>query len=137
MQLRERLEFAPPEGREHQPHGASVPLVASANDQTGRHGPIDELDGAVVPQEQMVRHRRDRRAEGVPVPADREEQLVLGRGQSLRTGSLGAPAQEPAKAVPEPQELLVLPFRYLLGHAIIVSHHDTSFARPETKGGQR
>lgn len=59
-------------------------------------GPVHESHGAVVAQEEVVRDLSDRRALGVPVPPDGEQQLVVRWRQPCRTSLLGAPGFEMA-----------------------------------------
>jgi hypothetical protein len=61
------------------PHGPSVPAIWLARDQPGRLGPVDQLDGAVVPYQQVPGHVPDGRAAGLGVPPDRQQELMLRR----------------------------------------------------------
>ena len=91
--------------------------VALAADQPGGIGAVDELDGAVVAEEQVVGDLADGRSAGVIVAMDGEEQLMLVRGQPGRLGLLFAPAQEATEPVSQREQ----PCVFLLGQ----SHLDT------------
>lgn len=80
-----------------------VILVPGSVDQAGRNGTIYQLNSTVATQEQVVGCLANRRTAGVAVPADREEQLVLGGGQAGSACLLLAPAQEAAQACPQRQ----------------------------------
>jgi hypothetical protein len=69
-----------------------------ARDQPGRRGSVDQLDGAVVTHEQVSSHVPDGRTARVGMPPDRQQELVLRRGEPGRLGLLAAPAEEAAQA---------------------------------------
>ncbi len=69
--------------------------------------PIDELDRAVVAQEQRLCDFPDRRRLAL-MPADGEEQLVLLRRQAGEAGLLVAPVEEAAERSAEGKELAVV-----------------------------
>ena len=71
---------------EMQPDDPMVVVVPGAGDQTGRVGPVDQPDGAVVAKEQIVGHLADGRAPRIAVTPDGQEQLMLGRRQARRLG---------------------------------------------------
>jgi hypothetical protein len=77
-----------------QPDDPMVVVVPGPADQTCRVGAVDEADGTVVLEEQVVGHLADGRAPGVPVPAYRQQELMLGRRQTGGTGLAFAPALE-------------------------------------------
>jgi hypothetical protein len=60
----------------------------------------------VVAQNEVVGYFADRRAPRVTVALDRQQQLVLGGGQSRCLRSLFAPTQETAQAGAQFQQLL-------------------------------
>ena len=86
MGLGELLELGGPNWGERDVHDALVPCVGVAFDQAVSGGAIDQLDGAVVAQHQVVGHIADRRTRWVGMAADREQQLVLEHLLELRTG---------------------------------------------------
>ena len=98
---RERLEALLALGRQLEPHDPLVLGVAAAGDQARLLGPVDQADGAVVAEQEVVGHLADRGPAPVRVAPNGQEELVLGRGQSGRLRLLLAPAQEAAQAVPE------------------------------------
>jgi len=78
-------------GAQPQPHDAVIVVVGDLLDQSRSESTSDEFDRAVVAEEQMSGDVADRRCLGRRGPAvagfgaavasDREQQLVLGRGQ--------------------------------------------------------
>jgi hypothetical protein len=70
---------------------------------------IDELNRAVVPDQQAGGQLADGRAAGIGVDAQDQQHLVLGRGQAGRSRLLLAPAEEPPQRHPEGEQVLVLP----------------------------
>src|SRR5690606_8003669 len=105
--------------RQANTYGASVFGVGAPLDQAVPFPPIDEVDGAVVAQLEVVRHRGDGRAEGVGMPANGEEELVLAGGDPRFAGPIGAPSQKPAEAGAEFEEPLVVPVGHRLGRHIV------------------
>ena len=87
--------------REHEPDLALVGAIRAALDEPRGHGPVDELDRAVVAQQEVVRHVPHRRTVGVTVTAHGQEELVLRGGQPGGPRLLLAPPQEPPQAGPE------------------------------------
>src|SRR5262245_41634777 len=83
---RERRQAAAAPRREAEPDDAPIVRVDLALDEPGAFGPVDELDGAVVAEQQMFRDVTDRRI--ARMAADGEQQLVLRRGQPGRLGLL-------------------------------------------------
>lgn len=108
VQRAERLEPARALVRESQADGAQVVRVRSARDEPGSLGAIDQPDGAVVAQQEMVGDVADGRAARVGVTADGEQQLVLRGRQPGRMGLPFAPAQKPAQARAKVEEPGVL-----------------------------
>lgn len=109
MQGGERPELVLPEGREADPDHPSIAGDRSFPDhKASGDRAIDQLDHAVVPQEQVIGDVADRRTMRMLVTADREQELMLRRGQSSSRRLIRAPTQEPSQAVAEPEELGVL-----------------------------
>jgi len=86
------------------PHDPPVGRVGSPADDPRADRPVDELDHAVVAQEQVFREIAHRWAPPVRVAAYREEELVLGTGQPRRLGLLLTPPLEATQAGPEAEE---------------------------------
>lgn len=89
---------------------ALVVGVASAFDEAEVLGPVDETNGAVVPDEEGPGDVGDGRAPAVGVAADGEQELVLGRRHVESGGLLLAETAEAAQRNPEledPGELFV------------------------------
>ena len=94
-----------------------VVVVTSSFEQSGGDGPIDELDDAVMAQEQVIGDVTDRGWRAVA--ADREQELVLRTGETGRLGLFVAPVLEAAQTVAErqqPSEVLVLESSTSLRH---------------------
>ena len=84
---------------EGEAHHAAVVLIDAAADETIGDRSIDEFDHTVVLQEKVLGDVADRRV--AAMTPNRQEELVLSRGESrLACGRL-APAEELAKAVAE------------------------------------
>jgi hypothetical protein len=92
---------------------ADEPLVvgvAAAFDEAEVLGAVDESDGAVVADHEGPGDIGDRRAAGVVVASDRQQELVLGRRHAEIGGLFFAEMAEAAQSDPElqnPGELLV------------------------------
>lgn len=95
--------------RQGDPHHAVVPAVGEAADEPGLHGAIDQLDGAVVAEQEVGRDVADARCRSVA--SDRQEELVLGRREPDLMSLVLAPVKEPAQAVAELQESLEVTVR--------------------------
>ena len=81
-------------GSEVQPHDPVVVAVLTAADEPGGLRPVDQADGSVVAQKEVLGHVADGRSAPVGMTPDGEQQLVLGRRDAGRLGLLLAPAQE-------------------------------------------
>ena len=92
--------------READVHDTVIAGVRLPADETRSLGAVDELDGGVVPREEVAGQVPDGGVAGMA--ADGQEQLVLGRGEAGGPGLLLAPVQEPAQPVAEAEELRVL-----------------------------
>jgi hypothetical protein len=93
-------------GREGEADDAVVLTIGDAAHESGLAGAVDELDDAVVAQQEMVGDLADRRR--ATVPADGEKQLVLGGRQSRALRLSLAPAKELAETVAELEQPLEL-----------------------------
>jgi hypothetical protein len=109
----ELLAFLPVPG-EAEPDRPRVVGVLAALDQARRHRTVDQLDRAVVADQQVAGDVADGRARRVAVATDREQELVLRRGQPGGDGPVGAPAKEPSQPGAEVEQPLVVPL--LQGH---------------------
>jgi chloride channel protein, CIC family len=94
-----------------------VAPVRPAADQPGGFGTVDELDGAVVPEQQCFGNVTDGRSAPPLLTPDREQELMLCRCEANRHGLFFAPVQEAAEASAERKEALVV------GVTKISSHH--------------
>ena len=81
MGRREPCERPPALLRQGQTHDAVILRLAATGDQAGRFGAVDQADGAVVLEEEVVGDVADCRTSFVAVPPDRKEKLVLGRSE--------------------------------------------------------
>jgi hypothetical protein len=84
------------EGRQLEADYALVMWVAGAFHQARGGRPVDELDGAVVAEEQVPCDLTDGRSPRVVVAADGEQELVLGGGEADGGRLPPAPSQKPA-----------------------------------------
>jgi len=82
--------------------------IAASHHETGRVSAVDELDRAVVSKQQVVRNFTDSRTALVVVTADRQQQLMLSRGEARRARLLLAPTLETAQPGSQPQEAPVV-----------------------------
>jgi hypothetical protein len=96
VERRERFELHGPYRGEAEADDPLVVLVAGAGHQSSLLGPVDEADGAVVAEKQVVGGLADGRASRVGVAANGEQQLVLGGREPSLSGLLLAPALEAA-----------------------------------------
>ncbi len=101
MERGERFETLGPLGSQVQMDDPVVGLAAITLHEPGGLCPVGELDGAVVAKREIVRDLTDRRPPRVCMPADREEELVVGGGEARSTGLLCAPALKMAQPGPE------------------------------------
>jgi hypothetical protein len=104
----ETRELVGPASGDPQVHDALIVRVAFSAYETGGHSPINQLGHAVVAQQQRVGDVTDRRTALLRAPSHREEELVLRRCQTLGSGLLLAPVQEPAQVGAEAEEVLVV-----------------------------
>ena len=77
-------------------------------DQSQLGGPIGELAGGVVLDQQLLGNLADRRAADIGPAADDEQELVLGMGQTVLGCGRGAPVVEAAQLSTDGQEPLVV-----------------------------
>jgi len=76
-----------------------VVRILEALEQSRRYCPVDQFDGAVVPQEEMLGDVADRWKSSVAF--HREEQLVLCASEPHRSCLAVAPVQESPKSITE------------------------------------
>ena len=97
MKCGERLEACGALVGERETDDPVVIPAAGPTDQPRGFGTVDELHGAVVPEEQVVRGLADGGCLGARVPADGEQQLVLCRRQAGSPRLPGTPPFEVAQ----------------------------------------
>ena len=98
VEIRQCVEALATGRGELHPHDAVILRVTHPRDQPCRVGAIHEPHRAVVAEEEVVGDLADGRAAAVGVPADGEQQLVLGRRQAGGLRLLVAPAKKPSQA---------------------------------------
>jgi len=91
-------------GRQAQAHEPVVVAIGDTFDEPGAFGAVDQLDDAVMPEQEMCGDLAD--GWRITVAADGEEQLVLRAGDADPVGLVLAPAEEPAQPVAKRQEAL-------------------------------
>src|SRR5581483_2001266 len=111
---------------------AAVAVVPRALDQARGHRPVDQLDRAVVPEQQVISQLANGGRIAAGMALDRQQQLVLCRGEpgAARLGL--APMQELAQAGAEFQQVLVVHGGWLavVGHGTATrSDHDERHIR--------
>lgn len=99
---REGLHPGPPIGGEVEAHDAVVVGVGYTLEQPRRLGTVDELDGAVVAQQEVLGDVTDRG--WFAVASHGQEQLVLGPREPDRARLIIAPVQEAAETVAEREQ---------------------------------
>jgi hypothetical protein len=104
----EPLKATRPEGCEPETDYALIIWVGGALDQVRGSRPIDQLDSAVVAEEQVPSDLPDCRSPGVVVAADGKKELVLGGSEADGGRLLPAPSQEAAEARAELKKAPVL-----------------------------
>ncbi len=97
-----------PDGGEDQAHHAPVVCVGAALDEPEPHTAVDQPDGAVGPDEQVLGDVTNGRPAPVGMPAPGQEQLVLGSGEPCAGGLALAPSKEATQTVAQLQEPFVL-----------------------------
>lgn len=107
VERRERLQACCPVMGEVEADHPVVLRAAGPPDEARRFCAVHETHGAVVPEKEVVGDLADGRAIGPVVPADREEQLVLRRGEPGCSSLLGAPSLEVAEARTQGQKACV------------------------------
>jgi hypothetical protein len=108
VQFAEGVELARALAGEVQADHALVVGVGLASHQSGGLGAVDQFDGAVVAQQQVVGNVADRGSPTIGVAADGEQELMLPRGQAGCLGLLFAPSQEAAQSGTEAEKPLVV-----------------------------
>jgi hypothetical protein len=94
--------------RQSEPDAAVIVAVALATDEPGALSAVDEADGAVVPEQELLGDVADGRPAAIRVAADDQEELMLSGRQPDDLGLLFAPAQEAAEPRAELQQTAVL-----------------------------
>lgn len=97
MKRRKRLEVRRTIVAQAQAHYAVVLLASLPHHQPCLLCPVDQANGAVMTQQEVVGHLANGGPIGAGVPPDGQEQLVLRRGQPRGTGLVGAPGFEVAE----------------------------------------
>src|SRR5579871_941504 len=143
-QATELAEVRPGEPPEHgvavrrRPHAhqPTVGGVGHAAHETGGDGAVDQLDDAVVAEQEVLREVADGRPATVIVPAHGQEELVLGARKAGGGGLLLTPSLEAPQPGPELQEPCVAlvgerlpPTSRRLGHAAMMPDPDTADRR--------
>lgn len=105
----ERSQLGVAQRRDAEPHDAVIFCIDEPGDEPGALSPVDELDGAVVAEEQVVSDVTDRGWRAVP-PYDKQ-QLVLRTGDARCLRLLLTPAKEAPQAVPEREQPLEVVIR--------------------------
>jgi hypothetical protein len=98
MRFGERVELVDPGWGERHAHDAAAARVWTTLHQSGGCGAVDQPDGAVVAQHEVVGDLADRGPCRVGVAPDRQQQLVLSRRQPGSLGLVFAPAEEAPQA---------------------------------------
>ena len=110
MQGREFFDFASTVWREYDPYDSGVVIVSDAVDEVERFGSVDEADNAVVFEEKPCCQFTDRGPCGLSATTDRQQELVLGRGEADHGRLFLAPIQERSQASTELQKPRVVSF---------------------------
>jgi len=130
----ERLDSLGTCRRQAKAHDPLVVVVVDALDEPTGDGAVDELDHAVVAQQQVVGDLSDRRRRAVA--AYREQELVLCAGQADGFGLLLAPPLEAAEPITEGEqspEVLVTQALSSLRHIGTRYYRSTMIVRTPTK----
>jgi hypothetical protein len=104
------------------PDEPAVAGVGGSLHQASRLRAIDQLDRAVMPQQQVAREVSDRRRLGAGMALDRDQELMLDMSQPGLASLILAPPLEPAQAAAERQQVLEI-LTGLLGHARFLPFH--------------
>lgn len=96
MLARKRSECPPATGGEADAYDAVIVGVRAATYEAGGCGSVDELDDAVVSEEQLACEVSDRRRPGTDAP-DREQELMLRGGDARFGGAFLGPPKVPAE----------------------------------------
>lgn len=106
MRLGQPLELLGPVWRELDPHNALVRGVRRAADKSLTRRAVYQLDRAVVTEHEVVREVTDRRAGGIGVSANGQQQLMLSWRQSRGPCLSLAPTEKAAQPGPELEQML-------------------------------
>lgn len=110
VQRSQCLEATGALGGEREAHDPTIIGVDMAGHQTRTDGPIHELDGAVVAEEEVGSHVAHRGAATGNMPTDGQQELVLGAGQSDGGCLALTPLLKVAQPVTEGEEALIVGF---------------------------
>jgi hypothetical protein len=116
-----------PAGGEADADYPGVALVGLAPDQARGLGAVGELDCAVVAQQEVVRYVADGRRLAARVALDRQQQLMLRRGEACLARPRFAPAEEFPQGAPEREQVLVIQ----LGERMVVRRGRVRHRRSE------
>jgi CIC family chloride channel protein len=109
-------------GSQPESHDTIVDRVRRPPDESRGLGAVDQSDSTVVLEEQGFGNLSDRRPFAIRVALDREEQLMLRRGETGGVGLLLAPVQEATEPGPQLEQSFVVPLgniRHVLHRATI------------------
>src|SRR5215831_12503348 len=101
------------------PDEPAVAGVGGSLHKAGQLRAVDQLDRAVMPQQEVAREVSDGRRRAAGMALDRDQQLMLDMGQPGLSGLVLAPSFEPAQAAAERQQVLEI-LAGLLGHALFL-----------------
>jgi hypothetical protein len=106
--------------RQAESHDALIATIGSTADEPGSFGPVDELDRAVMPEQQALGNVSNGRPLPILVTAYRKQELVLCRREPDGRGLLFAPMEKAAEAGAELEEALVVSVGKIALHVYIV-----------------
>jgi hypothetical protein len=106
VHLHQVLEFVRARRRQNDPDDAAVAGVGGPVDETGRLRTRDQFAGTVMPKDEVFGHLADGRPVGTGVTPDREQKLVMRWRDADGFDLKLAPAQKPAQAGPQLEEML-------------------------------
>lgn len=114
MSLGEHLELRDAGSGQRDAHCSFVIRIRLALDKPVSHCAVDQLDGAVVSQHEIIGKIADGRTSRIRVASDRQQKLMLGRRKARSPGLLVAPVQKSPQ--PRTQFEQVLEVRLIKRH---------------------